>query len=132
MKTSDKGKLVITTDQNGNPQVVFEPVDGTTWLSKSELAELFGVYQQKINICLGSIFRTKAFCPKEVSKYDLVVRGNTIRYDMQSFRLEIIIALAFQLDSPNAEILRLWVVSRILKSGLANFPLSDIQNYSLN
>ncbi|MFR3217634.1 MAG: hypothetical protein ACLTWE_01875 [Dysgonomonas mossii] len=132
MKTSDKGKLVITTDQNGNPQVLFEPVDGTVWLSKSELAELFGVYQQKINACLDSIFKTKVFRPEDVSKYDLIVRGNTVRYDMQSFRLEVIITLAFRLHSLNAEILRKWVVSRILEFGLANFSFLDIQNYSLN
>ena len=132
MKTLDTGKLGIATDQNGNPYVIFEPVNGTVWIQKSELPELFGVYQQTINACLDSIFRTKAFCPEEVSKYDLVVRGNTVRHDMQLFRLEVIIALAFRLHSPNAEILRQWVVSRILKSELANFSLSDIQNYSLN
>lgn len=120
MKTLDTGKLAIITDKKGNPSVIFEPVNDTVWIQKSELPALFGVYQQKINACLNSIFKTKAFRPKEVSKYDLVVRGNAIRYDMQSFRLEVIIALAFRLHSPNAEILKQWVISRILKSGLVN------------
>lgn len=132
MKTSNKGKLAIATNWNGNPYVIFEPVNGTIWMHKAELPELFGLYQQTINACLYSIFKTKTFRAEEVCKYDLVVCGSKVRYDMHSFRLEVIIALAFRLHSPNAEIIRKWVISRILKSGLANLHLSDIQNYSLN
>lgn len=132
MKTSDKGKLAIITDRNGNPHVIFEPINDTVWMHKAELSELFGVYQQTINACLDSIFNIKTFRVEEVCKYDLVVRRSKVRYDMCSFRLEVIIALAFRLHSPNAEIIRQWVISQLLKSGLANLHLADIQNYSLN
>lgn len=132
MKTSNKGKFAITTNLNGNSYVIFEPVNGTIWMHKAELSELFGVYQQTINACLDSIFKTKTFRAEEVCEYDLVVRGSKVRYDMCSFRLEVIIALAFRLYSPNAEIIRQWVISRLLNSGLTNLHLVNIQGYSLN
>lgn len=132
MKTSDNGRLAIAIDQNGNPYVIFEPVNNTVWIQKAELPELFGVYQQKINTCLDSIFKTKALRPEEVSKYDFIVRGNSVGYDMQSFRLEVIIALAFYIDSLYAKVLREWFIRRCIHTGICDFPLSVEQNFSLN
>lgn len=137
MKTADKsnkGILAITTDQNGNPtRVIFEPVDSTVWIQKSELPALFGVYIQTINACVESIFKEKLFNKDQVSKYDLYVSGNNIKYDMREFRLEVIIALAFRIDSPNAKILREWVVGRCMYPNISNsLPLETDQQVGLN
>lgn len=136
MKTtnqSNKGILKIEADLNDNLQVVFEPIDSTVWLHKSELPNLFGVYIQTINACVDSIFKEKLFEKDHVSKYDLYVSGNTIKYDMREFRLEVIIAMAFRIDSANAKTLREWFVGRCLYPGIAIPPmLPDSTDFCLN
>lgn len=132
MKTIEKGILKIETNENQEAKVLFEPVNGVVWLSKSELPELFGVNLQTIHACVESIFKTKLFKEKEVSQYDLYVSGNRIKYDMREFRFEVIIAMAFRIDSPKAKILREWCIGQCFKPTLFDFPSDDQQNYSLN
>ena len=126
MKTGDnqKGTLRIETDGN-NPnsgKVVFEPADSTVWLHKSELPALFGVCRQKIEACMDLLLKGNFFNVDEVCRYDLYVSGNRIRYDVQEVRLEVVIALAFRIDSPHAKILREWFTGRSLQPGICVFP----------
>jgi len=44
METTDKGVLTIKTDNEYCKSVVFIPVNGTVWLTKSELIQLFDVF----------------------------------------------------------------------------------------
>lgn len=130
MKTghTTKGILRIETDGN-NPtagKVVFEPVDSTVWLHKAELSVLLGVYGQKITACLDLLLEGNFFDKKEVCRYDLYVSGSRIRYDVQEVRLEVVIALAFRIDSPRAMILREWFIGRCLQPGICVFP-SDME-----
>lgn len=136
MKTSEnpnKGILRIEQGENISYKVVFEPVDATVWLRKVELPALFGVYLQTINACVESIFKEKLFDKDRVSKYDLYASGNKIKYDMREFRLEVIIAMAFRIDSPNARILREWVIGRCMYSGISDcLPPETGQQAGLN
>lgn len=130
MKTghNTKGILRIETDGN-NPtirKVVFEPVDSTVWLHKAELSVLFGVYRQKITACLDLLLEGNFFDKKEVCRYELYVSGTRIRYDVQEVRLEVVIALAFRIDSPRAMILREWFIVRSVQPGIYVFP-SDME-----
>jgi len=45
METIDKGTLIIEIDNENRKSVVFNPVNGTVWLRKCELIELFDVYR---------------------------------------------------------------------------------------
>jgi len=126
MKTehNTRGILRIETDEN-NPnsgKVVFEPVDSTVWLRKPELPALFGVYGQKINACLDSLIEGNFFNVDEVCRDELYVSGNRIRHDIREVRLEVVIAMAFRIDSPNAKTLREWFTGRSLQPGICIFP----------
>lgn len=134
MTTIDKGKLQLETDDNNKHTIIFEPLNGTVWMNKAELVELFGVYIQTINSHIEAIYKTKAFREEDTSKYDLYVSGNRIKYDMREFNLEVIIALAFRIDSWQARVLRDWVICKMIRSNsIVGYPLSDEeQNHLLN
>lgn len=131
MKTN--GILKIETRDNQEVEIIFEPENGTLWLSKSELPELFGVTISVINACINTVFKKRLFREEDVCEFDLYTSGNTIKYDKKVFRLDVIVAMAFQINSPNAQFLRQWLIERCLKC--RNLDLTDIvvnQNYSLN
>jgi hypothetical protein len=84
-------------------------------LTRSQLADLFGVYYGTITANIKAIIRSGAVWPS--FEGTLIQVGKTVlpeRYDM-----EMVIALAFRLNSPAAERVRRYVVGRMVvaKSG---------------
>lgn len=132
----DKGTLRIETDNNNRKQVIFSPVSGTVWLTKCELIELFGVYQQTVNACIDAIFKVNTIHAEEYCKCNLIASTGKsgIKYDPYEFNLMFVIAMAFRIDSENAEILRKWIVNRVLVEKTVFLPLSimNTQNYEWN
>ena len=82
-------------------------------LSRGQLADLFGVYYGTITANIKAIIRSGAVWPS--FEGTLVQVGKTVlpeRYDM-----EMVIALAFRLNSPAAERIRQYVVGRVATFG---------------
>lgn len=129
-KHNNKGMLRIDTDHSS--RVIFEPVNSTVWLGRADLTSLFGVNLQKINAVLHSLIEQKLIDTEEVCKYDLVVSGNRVKHDVREVRLEVVIAMAFQINSRNALVLREWFIKRCLKPGICDFPFDMEQDFGWN
>lgn len=133
MKNIEKGKLAIRMDEYHNPTVVFQMTGDTVWMDKNELCELFDVYMPKIESCLDTIFRTGILHVEKVCKYHMVVKGSRIVYDITEVSLDVIIAMAFHLNCPNARILREWIMEHFIKNEkLLCLDFSTGYGYSLN
>jgi len=136
MATKNRGVLTIETDNNNRKKVIFHPVNGTVWLTKCELIELFGVYGQTVNACVDAIFKANVFHAEDHSKCHLTAsKGKSgIKYDPYEFNLMFVIAMAFRIDSENAEILREWVVNQMFvsKMVLLRIPIANIPDYKWN
>lgn len=132
----DKGFLSIETGSNDRKRVIFSPINGTVWLTKCELIELFGVYRQTVNACIDAIFQANTIHAEEYCKCNLIASTgkNGIKYDPYEFNLMFVISMAFRIDSENAEILRKWIVNRVLVEKTVFLPMSiiDIQRYEWN
>ncbi len=79
------------------------------WLSRGQLADLFGVYYGTITANIKAIIRSGAVNPS--FEGTLIQVGKTVlpeHYDM-----EMVVALAFRLHSPAAERVRRYVVQRM-------------------
>lgn len=103
-------------------------------MEKFELAQLFGVYVQTITAYLDAVYKTKAFRVEETSKYDFVISRNRIRYDKTDLNLEIIIAVAFRVDSWQARLIWKWFMQMLFRgNSIINYPRPDNkQNFELN
>ena len=134
MKTTERGILEIKTDESYRKSVIFSPVNGTVWLRKCELIELFGVYRQTIDACIQGICKSNMFDMEEVCKCNCIVKVSKIEYEPYEFSFEFIIAMAFRINSLNAEILRQWVLNQLIssKSMVLEILTIDNQNYNWN
>lgn len=132
----EKGVLTIETGINKHKRVIFSPVNGTVWLTKYELVELFGVYRQTVNACIDAIFKANVFHAEGYCKCNLIASTGKsgIKYDPYEFNLMFVISMAFRIDSENAEILRKWIVNRVLIEKTVFLPMSTMntQNYEWN
>ena len=99
------GKIMI----DGSRVVVEPGPDGQIWLSRYELADLFGVYTATITANIKAIIRSGAVKPSLAGT--LIQVGKTVL--PECYDMEMVIALAFRLNSPAAERMRRCVVQRI-------------------
>ena len=134
METKNKGSLMIKMNRNGDKTIMFNPVNGTVWLTKSELIQLFDVYQQTINACIDMILKAGVFNIENVCKYNLIgnTTKNTIKYEVYEFNFEFIVAMAFRIRSENAEIFRKWIINQaFIKEKFLQIP-AIVQDYQWN
>jgi len=75
-----------------------------------ELARLFGVYEQTIRANVKAIIQSNVVMPDSDSEF--VQAGKTFLPVVHG--LEIIIALAFRLHSPDADRLKKWTIDKIV------------------
>lgn len=136
MDVTNKGVLTIETDGNNQKKIIFSPVHGTVWLTKCKLIELFGVYQQTVNVAIDAVLKTGAPDVEETTKCHLIARTSKskIGYEPYEFNLAFVLAMAFRIDSENAEILRKWIINQMLVEKPVFLPIriTTSPNYTWN
>jgi len=92
-----------------------------------QLAQLFGVYESAVRANIKSIVKSNIVKPDYNST--LVQAGGILLPEI--YGLDMIIALAFRLDSANADKLREWILRKLEKSSdifddrIIIFPLNN-------
>jgi len=99
-----QGKIVI----DGSVVSIEQGPDEQVLLSRWELADLFGVYTATITANIKAIIRSGAVKPSLGGT--IIQEGNMLMPDL--FGMDMIIALAFRIDSPAADAFRKWVVRK--------------------
>lgn len=97
-----RGSLAITAQT-----IRIIPVNGTVWMSESQIAALFSVFVSKIGSNIRSIFKNNLLRAQEVMHTHYYAGGSVDLYN-----LEMITALAYRIDSPAAELFRKWTTQR--------------------
>lgn len=96
---------IITISETGAVIIPTTPV----WMTKFEIADLFGVFSCDIRKAIHTIYKNKELGEAETMKY--VKQANGISYDVYS--LEMVIAIAFRICSKESKIFRRFVMDRI-------------------
>lgn len=102
-----RGQIVISD----SGCVTVHSVNGKVWLSKHQIAELFGVYVSTIHTNIRSILKSGVVY---INIYhEATVMGNTVFPDLYDW--EMITALAFRINSVKASFFREWVLKKIVE-----------------
>ncbi|CDN31346.1 hypothetical protein BN938_1253 [Mucinivorans hirudinis] len=99
----ERGKITI---ENGTVEVVFG--GNTVWLSQWQIAELFNVFVSKITANTRSILKSGALRETEVMRTHKFDGGS-----VELYNLEMITALAFRIDTPQARAFRHWALRKM-------------------
>lgn len=96
--------------------------DGTVWMSPSEMARLLGVFVPAVTNNIRAMYKAKTLYEEDTMYREDLPHGGFI----DLYNLEMLVALAFRVNSHHARILRQWVVKRLLKSPVMyHLPISD-------
>lgn len=81
----------------------------TVWMTKFEIADLFGVFSYDIRKAIRAIYKNKEL--NEVDTMQYVRQPDGISYDV--YNLEMIIAIAFKICSKGTLLFRRFVINEL-------------------
>ena len=96
---------IITISETGAVTIPTVPV----WMTKFEIADLFGVFSCDIRKAIRVIYKNKELSEADTMRY--IRQPDGISYDVYS--LEMIIAIAFKICSKESILFRRFVISEI-------------------
>lgn len=99
----DRG--TITISETGAVTIPTAPV----WMTKFEIADLFGVFSCNIRKAIHIIYKNKELNVYDTMKY--IKQTDGISYDV--YNLEMIIAIAFRICSKGSNLFRRFVIGKI-------------------
>lgn len=121
MKEGIRG--VITITENG-----IVAVPGHVRMSVSDIADLFGIYYQTAKKLIRDI--EKSGVVRGDDSTGGTVEGRKVHPDY--YGLDMIIALAFRVQSKNATLFREWLCKKAVRKEIPEMQVVPVQNYMLN
>ncbi|MBB4046188.1 hypothetical protein [Bacteroides reticulotermitis] len=118
------GDSQIITIGNG---MVSVPQFGEVRMTAFEIAALFEVYTQTINAHIKAVLKSGVI-KTDISR-SVTVTGNILMPEV--YGLDMIIALAFRVNSLNAELFRKYVIRRITANPLPQKLIIQLSNRAL-
>ena len=105
-----RGNITITglEDINRHPTVSVKLENGNVWLTKHELARLFGVFIQTIDANMRSIFKSRILNESEAT----ITEKQDKRY-VTYYNLEAVIFLSFRINTYCTKLFREWVLNSL-------------------
>ena len=91
-------RAIITISENGNVNIPSNDV----WMSEMELVELFGVTTPTLRAAIRAIYKSGMLCPVSTQRCDLATPKSWATF----YNLEVVIALAFRLNTYEASRIR--------------------------
>jgi hypothetical protein len=114
---------VITMTDNG-----IVTISGETRMNIGDIADLFGIYYQTAKRHIRAI--EKSGIVRSDDSVGCVVDGRNIYPEY--YGLNMIITLAFRIQSKNAQMFREWLCNKAVRKEIPEMPVIYVQNYMLN
>ena len=91
-------RAIITISESGTVNIPSNSV----WMSEMELVELFGVIAPTLRAAIKAIYKNGTLCPVSTQRCDLATPASWATF----YSLEVVIALAFRLNTYGASRIR--------------------------
>ena len=91
-------RAIITISESGRVNIPSNDV----WMSEMELVELFGVISPTLRAAIKAIYKSGTLCPVSTQRCDLATPASWATF----YNLEVVVALAFRLNTYEASKVR--------------------------
>ena len=108
-------RVIITISENGRVNIP----DSNVWMSEMELVELFGVLAPTLRAAIKAIYKIEMLCPAATQRYDVATPTSWATF----YNLEVVIALAFRLNTYEASRIRQKVLESLTQRKMEVFNL---------
>ena len=108
-------RVIITISENGRVNIP----DSNVWMSKMELVELFGVLAPTLRAAIKAIYKSEMLCPAATQRCDTITPASWATF----YNLEMVVALAFRLNTYEASRIRQKVLESLTQRKMEVFNL---------
>ena len=108
-------RAIITISESGRVNIPSKSV----WMSEMELMELFGVIAPTLRYVIKAIYKSEMLCPVSTQRYDVATPTSWATF----YNLEVVIALAFRLNTYEASRIRQKVLESLTQRKMEVFNL---------
>ncbi len=126
--TNQKGEILIYQTEKGETKIDVYMEDGTIWLSRVNISQLYGTSPQNITMHIKNIYEEGELDESSTSKNYLLVQnegGREVARDTKFYNLDIILAIGYRVRSNVGVQFRNWT-SKILKEYMKKgFVIND-------
>jgi len=108
------GNIKIIIEEGKRPSVEAQLVNNTVWMSKATMARLLNCFNQKIEMNLRSIFKSRLLWEQDVSQ-TYRYNDNGIEKQIVYYNLEVLIFLSYRIATFESKVFRQFVNSALRK-----------------
>ncbi|MEM7620630.1 MAG: virulence RhuM family protein [Pseudomonadota bacterium] len=119
------GEMIIYKTEDGLAEISLRAIDGTVWLTQSEMAELLDTTKQNVSLHLKNIFEDNELLEDSVVKYSLTTAADNKKYQTKMYNLDAILALGFRVRSPRGVQFRRWANTVLKEYLVKGFAMDD-------
>lgn len=123
--TSTPQNLIIYNTDDGKTSVSLLAKDGQVWLNQQLLAELFDTSKQSISYHITNILNENELDAISVVKEFLTTASDGKNYNVTFYSLEMILAVAFRVNSKRGTQFRRWANSTLKEFLQKGFVMDD-------
>ena len=122
------GEFVIYTTEDGSTEVHLRVVDGTVWMTPSEISRMFDVTTANVATHLRNIYAEGELSRDRTSKKFLQVRSEgdrTIRRTVAHYSLDAILAVGYRVRGTRGIQFRTWASTILSEYLVKGFAMND-------
>ena len=121
----NENNIIIYSTEDGRTSVSLLAKDGTTWLSQSQIAELFATTKQNISLHIQNIFEEGELEQHSVVKEYLTTASDGKNYSVAYYSLAMILAIGFRVRSKRGTQFRQWANKNLSEYMIKGFVMDD-------
>lgn len=124
----EKGEIILYTTEDGQDRIQLRAIEGSVWLSQTEIAELFQTTKQNVSLHIHNILEEGELSAEATVKDYLTVQTEGERQVQRSitlYRLEMIIAVGYRVRSIRGTQFRRWATSTLREYLIKGFVMDD-------
>lgn len=122
------GEIILYTTENGETAIQLKVQDGTVWLTRSEIAELFQITPQNVTMHVRDIYNTNEVDAKSTSKECLLVQNEGLRSierTVKLYSLQVVLAIGYRVRSFRGTQFRKWATTHLQEYLIKGFVMDD-------
>lgn len=120
-----EGELILYRTEDGRDAVQLRLVDGTVWLTQSEIALLFDTTKQNVSLHFKGIFSDAELSEGAVVKDSLTTAADGKRYATKLYNLNAILAVGYRVRSTRGVQFRRWATEVLNDYLVKGFVMND-------
>ncbi len=120
-----EGELIHYTTEDGATRFQLRAVDGTAWLTRAQMAELFQATKQNINVHIHNVLDDGKLTADSVVKEYFTTAADGKGYRTKHYSLDMILAVGYRVRSLRGVQFRRWATTTLKNYLVKGFAMDD-------